>query len=89
MDGREQRGMEIAAGTWVGKSKHNWQVLVQRGEEGDWNVVGEYSDESACLQEARARNEPKAALRFACYSRDESPDDEEPIEKLLEREGYR
>lgn len=82
-------GVMIAVHALIGPPKHNWRFLVQRSEEGNWAVVGEYADEGACLQEARARNKPTAALQFACYSKDESPDAEEPIEKLLEREGYR
>jgi hypothetical protein len=82
-------GAVVAVSTWVGPSRHDWRVLVQRGEEGGLERDGEYTDESACLEEARARNEPKPAQRFACYARDESPDDEESIEQLLKREGYR
>jgi len=79
----------IAVDTWTGKPTHDWRMLVQRDEEGDWKVIGEYADEGTCLEEARVRNEPKIGVWFACYSRDESPDDEEPIPKLLERAGIK
>jgi hypothetical protein len=70
---------------------HDWRWLVQttKGGGGDWKAVGEYADEAACLQEARIRNEPKPDdVWFACYSKDESPDDEESLQKVLERGGF-
>ena len=83
-------GVLVAVVIWVfPERKHDWKFLVQRDAEGIWKVVGEYTDESACLHEARMRNDLKeTAMRFACYSKDESADEEESVEILIRREGY-
>jgi len=84
-------GVLVAVGIWlIPAPKHDWKFLVQRDESGTWKIVGEYTDEPACLYEARVRNDLKeTAMRFACYSKNESPDDEESVEKVIRREGYR
>jgi len=81
-------GAAISMG-WLTAPKRDWTVLVQLGQDTDWKMVGEYADEAGCLSEARTRNETKAELRFACYSKHESPDDDEPIDKVLRRQGSR
>jgi hypothetical protein len=94
-------GIGFAVDFWFrGKPTSEWRWLVQTEDDGTWKVIGEYVDGHECLTEAHTRNLARLARHeakagearepsFLCYAKEESPDDEESIEKDLERMGYR